>query len=797
MDVRGEGILTHLGMIWNTDMNNKELWRRIVEKVQDLGWRIARTWVRPGDKMMAMNYCLKTNICYRLQFGIWDLKKCKKLDAIYLRIVRNITKNMKGYPALPIMSDKEYGGLGIETPTMRTHKRKIRIIMSGLGKGGMTGIHIENLLRIELEKTGLGGIPNQEIQLRISDGKVGYVTSLVEWLDEIGLAIHLPGLIYNSPYTAYVRVAGKGLMERDSVQLRRGQVWEIDGGLLEISSIANGEVRGVRLTGLGRRPAVGSMVERTAGDIKGGDGVHMVKMEELEKYKRIAYLECSPMGRGPWKRRIKGMRHGVPTKGFPKEVVPLAQEWKGFSFDTIYTDGSWKISETVRDILSGKKQVRTGGAVILNKGDKYVTIRVDMDVETGSAFEAELISLLVAMEIAGQIDVTIYSDCKSALSILLGRNKGTFFSLLSGWRKKTGVLLEKVKAHPERYREPKDWTNKDRGIWIADQIAGGDMEASHVIKASEWLRKVAFESKAYISKQGLPFVKDISKEWGKHMMDRYLKDRDDYRERDGRDRIWERANLNYLHKVLGRNQTIADRAAAQRAGLGKIWRWHRHRDDNTCEACGDKHTNGILHPIRHCKNKEVHQYREKWRKGVDIYIKKMPQNVRATAKEVWRSMENNRHGEYACCGVYLEDFCEELTRADEELDRKGKSAIMGLLKAIGGGAREILRIHMGVNSVNRMKTLTQMSITSYFNKIEKREVYSDEEEESGEKRHNKRSYKGRSKYINPIESESESDGEDIRIRNPPSPKLVFSNYIKVIKPRLVGDSPEYWEWKAG
>ncbi len=97
VDVRSDGVLTHLGMIWNTDMNNKELWNGIVEKVQDMGWRIARTWVRPGDKMLAMDYCLKTNICYRLQFGIWDLKEYKKLDAIYMRIIRNI-KKYEGIP---------------------------------------------------------------------------------------------------------------------------------------------------------------------------------------------------------------------------------------------------------------------------------------------------------------------------------------------------------------------------------------------------------------------------------------------------------------------------------------------------------------------------------------------------------------------------------------------------------------------------------------------------------------------------------------------------------------------------
>ena len=55
VDVKSDGVLTHLGMVWNTDMKNKELWNGIAAKIEDLGWRIARTWVRAGDKLMAMN----------------------------------------------------------------------------------------------------------------------------------------------------------------------------------------------------------------------------------------------------------------------------------------------------------------------------------------------------------------------------------------------------------------------------------------------------------------------------------------------------------------------------------------------------------------------------------------------------------------------------------------------------------------------------------------------------------------------------------------------------------------------
>ena len=50
VEVKSDGVLTHLGMVWNTDLKNKDLWSQISGKIEDLGWRIARTWVRGGGK---------------------------------------------------------------------------------------------------------------------------------------------------------------------------------------------------------------------------------------------------------------------------------------------------------------------------------------------------------------------------------------------------------------------------------------------------------------------------------------------------------------------------------------------------------------------------------------------------------------------------------------------------------------------------------------------------------------------------------------------------------------------------
>jgi hypothetical protein len=211
--------------------------------------------------------------------------------------------------------------------------------------------------------------------------------------------------------------------------------------------------------------------------------------------------------------------------------------FEGFEFDTIYTDGSWKESITLRDHLSGRRTVEAGGAVILGKGEKYLCLHIRIDLDTDSAFEVEMISLLVAIEIAGSRDITIYSDCKSALSLLNGRNRGSFFNILSGWNKSINTILSKVKAHPEKYKKPESWNMEDKGIWVADQVAGKVMKSYKSLVASVWLKRISYSSKAIVvDMDGVPFVKDITRRWSKHLMDQYLKERDDYRAKDGKRR---------------------------------------------------------------------------------------------------------------------------------------------------------------------------------------------------------------------------------------------------------------------
>ena len=100
---------------------------------------------------------------------------------------------------------------------------------------------------------------------------------------------------------------------------------------------------------------------------------------------------------------------------------------------------------------------------------------MDIDVEVNSAFDVELISILIANEIAASLGsrVAIHSDCLAAIKVANGGYSEGFFNTMNAWTKGEDVTFEHIKAHPERYKPMEEWTWHDRGIWTADKVAGG------------------------------------------------------------------------------------------------------------------------------------------------------------------------------------------------------------------------------------------------------------------------------------------------------------------------------------
>jgi len=174
----------------------------------------------------------------------------------------------------------------------------------------------------------------------------------------------------------------------------------------------------------------------------------------------------------------------------------------------------------------------------------------------------------------------------------------------------------------------------------------------------------------------------------------------------------------------------------------------------------------------------------------------IPPSYRTPLEELWRNMEYEEGGEFACCGVFQPRFTEKLTRADEVMSSTGKKLLIRIMKEAGKGARGLLKLHTEINLPDRVKTLRQPSIKSYMVKIGNR-TEELEVKTSCTIVNRKKGKKGtlrRSKYVNPESEDSDDDDEEKPMRFPPPPERVYSKHIEV---KNRAGQCTYWEWKAG
>ena len=101
VEVKAEGIMTHLGVVWNMDTHNRKQWEDVKLVIERMGEVIMRGRGRMRDKITVLNYCLRATILYRMQHCTWDIDKYKALDKVINRLARKVTKNMSGFPGEP------------------------------------------------------------------------------------------------------------------------------------------------------------------------------------------------------------------------------------------------------------------------------------------------------------------------------------------------------------------------------------------------------------------------------------------------------------------------------------------------------------------------------------------------------------------------------------------------------------------------------------------------------------------------------------------------------------------------
>ena len=129
VEVKADGIMTHLGVIWNMDLYGDRQWKETKKVIEKMGEVIMRSTGRMRDKITAINYCLKATVLYRIQYCTWGLDKYRELDIAMNKVLRKVTKNMRSYPGSLLMMDKGDGGLGLTGISDLAQDRKMNMMI--------------------------------------------------------------------------------------------------------------------------------------------------------------------------------------------------------------------------------------------------------------------------------------------------------------------------------------------------------------------------------------------------------------------------------------------------------------------------------------------------------------------------------------------------------------------------------------------------------------------------------------------------------------------------------------------
>ena len=365
----------------------------------------------------------------------------------------------------------------------------------------------------------------------------------------------------------------------------------------------------------------------------------------------------------------------------------------------VYTDGSMAEKGAVAEWFRGKLTRKLGGAIVLHmKGGKFKGFKVEIRGGSGSAFTAELVSLVVAIGFArkggARKDLPFFSDCQSAISTVnLWCNGGTvggdLMEILSSVEK-TGVVIHKVKAHPERNKEVKEWKPKEVGIWIADMIAGGELVPNGgVIDAGSIIRDRREDGiPIIINEGGMERTRPVEDLVSCGRMEEYLVTRDGYRKKEGKMAIWEGSYGGMGVRLMRRRKGIEESAVIQRIMYDKRWTWKRNewnKEDEPCEWCGTC-SGSRGHVLFKCRHTEVSGKRSEWEEKVWTYVGKMNKDwrkdvVEDVAMDVFRGQN-----EMLACGVIGKSWGLGRKWALRLVD-KAKMRVVeeGLKLVLGGG----------------------------------------------------------------------------------------------------------------
>ena len=124
-----------LGVKLDMHLSNTIQLKECTETIKSKGEEILQVNARVRDKMLAIGYCLRTNVVYRTQHCSWHLEDYEEAEKEYINLVRKVAKLIPGFPERLITADRKDGGMGVISTITAAMERKRIMLLEQIHKG--------------------------------------------------------------------------------------------------------------------------------------------------------------------------------------------------------------------------------------------------------------------------------------------------------------------------------------------------------------------------------------------------------------------------------------------------------------------------------------------------------------------------------------------------------------------------------------------------------------------------------------------------------------------------------------
>ena len=703
-----DGSLTHLGLTRDCHVSDRTQFYDLFAKTSEALNILVRSSVSVAAKLMILQTVIYPRIRYVGKGVCWALNTTDvsyiKFDKLIFAAVRKITLNRPTFPSALIEMAPEDGGLGLPRISIDCQLAKLADLRRAMTRSPQHR-HTMMALVNNVFKSANQPLVGRQVRHRATHHvSHWWLTSALTFLHTLDLTItvnnqygcantiplrqqleHINADVENSLYLHNIATHQELYMEGDdpsptlqriitelaiethpvqSIPLRSEQTWMLKRGTRWtihqlMGRKANGDWDTIQWIANTDTPQCQDELVLPDGidTLNGAGGDDTLPLDVFSdinvQWRLVTLSKETYRTNRSHTCRILDIRQRTPWvyEGTLNPNCTERPSWQQWLADArqlgVFTDGSFRRTGTTAHHLLGKTTTHCQSSIVkqdVTRNYAYVAITND-SIQHSSSYTTELIAQLIALRYSNGV---VHTDCLSAIEAIK-RLAVKGHPLLQLAPPNQHERLIHVPAHPELIKAAENYTPKDKGIFLADAVAGGQLDKAGmafdtrqclILSDVEALNQLSVDlPHPYVSNQHghLNLVPPLQLHQ-QRVRTAYLKMRDDYKPRTAESTAspsaqWQGTSFAVAHQLFKKVTAGARRAQIQRI----IFDWHRTgrnrlketgcREDAYCQVCETNVEETQCHIIHRCPHPDMHALREEHKTELTRYVKQLQERA--------------------------------------------------------------------------------------------------------------------------------------------------------------------------